>query len=280
MARSADPRSSVRDVSQFSSHDACPNGQQCFVIDDEHGLASGTSMAAPIVAGTIALMMQRDPDLTMQQAKHYLMAGTDEVREPGIASLVGTGELNIVGALLAQERDLESSGEIPNVSHSRVVWANDFVYPGTGPALRGYLIARDANDEPVEPEVGDLAFRVEGPGRVTFETMACGLIALEVTADDGSASQELTVTSEVRGQTIARDTFVIERDPILAEYGYELTGGTCQIDNFSSRGPAPYFWLALLTAALLRAHLRNEMRSNQKHRTPSKRVERAAPKLA
>lgn len=252
MARSADPRTSVREGSQFASYGACPDAVECFVIDDEHGIASGTSMAAPIVAGTIALLMQRDPDLTMEQAKRYLMAGTDSTGEAGLASTVGTGELDIVGALLAQEREGENIPETPSISHCRVVWASDFVYPGTGPALRGYLITRNAENEPVEPEDGDLSFRVEGPGRVTFESLVPGLIELQVTADDGSASQELTIISELLGETIARDTFVIERDPILAEHGYEFTGGTCRIGSVGRRPAVPSLLFVLLTVALLR----------------------------
>lgn len=260
MARSADPRTSVLEVSQFASYGTCPDAVECFVIDDEHGIASGTSMAAPIVAGTIALLMQRDPSLTMEQAKHYLMAGTEPVGEAGASSMVGTGQLDIIGALLAQERDRANSPETPSASHCRVVWASDFVYPGTGPALRGYLITRNAENESVEPEEGELSFQVEGPGRVTFENLVPGLIELQVTAEDGSAAQELTVVSKLLGETIARDTFVIERDPSLAEHGYELTGGTCRTGSVSGRVTGPSLFFVLLTAALLRGRRRAQRR--------------------
>jgi subtilisin family serine protease len=250
MARAADPRRSVREVSQFSSRGACPDGRECLVIDDTHGIASGTSMAAPLVAGTVALMMQRDPTLTMTEAKHYLMAGTRALETESEGSMTGTGELDVVGTLLAQETALTQSEEAAEPSRCRVVWANDFVYPGTGPALSGYLVTRNRAGEPVKTEDADLSFRVEGPGRVTHERVSPGLVALRVTADDGTASGELTIESRVNGETVARDTFVIERDPSLAKYGYELTGGTCSVVSPAQRSRWGATFPALLTLAL------------------------------
>lgn len=250
MARAADPRRSVRDVSQFSAHDSCPEERECFVIDDTHGIASGTSMAAPLVAGTVALLMQRNPKLTMARARHYLMAGTRALSHTGAGSMTGTGELDVIGTLRAQEADLMRDKEAADPSHCRVVWANDFIYPGTGPALSGYLITRSATDEPVQTEDADLSFRVEGPGRVTHERVAPGLVALRVTADEGTASQKLTVTSRVDGETVARDTFIIERDPSLAKYGYELTGGTCSFVT-TRKDPGFPSLLAFLTLLFL-----------------------------
>lgn len=48
------------------------------------GLASGTSLATPLVAGTIALGLERTPDATANQVLHAMMSttGNGEVREP------------------------------------------------------------------------------------------------------------------------------------------------------------------------------------------------------
>ena len=59
---------------------------------------SGTSMAAPVVAGTVALMLQADPELTPNGVKAILQYTAQEY--PGYDALTqGAGFLNAVGAV-------------------------------------------------------------------------------------------------------------------------------------------------------------------------------------
>jgi subtilisin family serine protease len=63
-----------------------------------YGLASGTSMAAPLVAGTVALLMGRSPELTPAQAIALLMRGVEPV--PALEGLVASGgRLNTLRAI-------------------------------------------------------------------------------------------------------------------------------------------------------------------------------------
>jgi serine protease AprX len=63
---------------------------------------SGTSMAAPVVAGTVALMMQANPDLTPNLVKAILQFTSQEY--PGYDALTqGTGFLNARGAVQLAE---------------------------------------------------------------------------------------------------------------------------------------------------------------------------------
>ncbi|HXS19160.1 MAG TPA: S8 family serine peptidase, partial [Polyangiaceae bacterium] len=94
MAQESDPRGDPRSISQFDNAGSCPGDLECYVIDDLHGIASGTSMAAPLAAGTIALLMQRDRALTQQQAKAYLVAGTQTLASELGNSGAGNGELD------------------------------------------------------------------------------------------------------------------------------------------------------------------------------------------
>jgi subtilisin family serine protease len=88
------------------------------VLGDGYGVASGTSMAAPHVAGAAALVLARRPNLTSVQVRQALMLSAEA--KPGLA--VATGRLNVVGAL-TQDVDPPSP---PNLTSTTPVgtWVN------------------------------------------------------------------------------------------------------------------------------------------------------------
>lgn len=59
---------------------------------------SGTSMATPLVSGTLALMFDANPSLTPSAAKAILLYTAEKMREPDMFSQ-GNGSLNAIGAV-------------------------------------------------------------------------------------------------------------------------------------------------------------------------------------
>ena len=94
---------------------------------------SGTSMAAPVVAGTVALMLQANPDLTPNLVKAILQFTSQEY--PGYDALTqGTGFLNARGAVrLAEYFHTKQKGSAypPMNGWSRqIFWGNKRVRGG------------------------------------------------------------------------------------------------------------------------------------------------------
>ena len=232
MAGAADPRGEESTMSQFDDYGTCPSSTECFVIDDEHGISSGTSMAAPMVTGTVALLMQRDSALTMDKARAYLMAGAYRLGASGQSGGWGTGEVDVVGALLAQENDLEQAlapSERPALSaqQSYVVWADSIVHPSPARGLIGQVLLRDAEGRPRPVRKEDLKLEVTGPGRGELEITGPGMVEIKLTAQAGSPFDQLQLRLSAGDLELFTQRLRINLDPVRDESGYALTGGSC-----------------------------------------------------
>ena len=94
---------------------------------------SGTSMAAPVVSGTVALMLQANPSLTPNLVKAILQFTSQEY--PGYDALTqGTGFLNARGAVVLAEyfRRAEPGSAYPSMNgwSRQIFWGNKRVRGG------------------------------------------------------------------------------------------------------------------------------------------------------
>jgi serine protease AprX len=93
---------------------------------------SGTSMAAPVVAGTVALMLQVNPQLTPNEVKAVVQY-TAEVNAYSDPLTQGAGFLNATGAVqLAKYLAAPATTSYPNTTgwSKRLIWGNYLVKGG------------------------------------------------------------------------------------------------------------------------------------------------------
>lgn len=80
-----------------------------------YGYKSGTSMAVPLVTGTISLMLGKNPDLTLEEIRAILVASATDVGAPGRDDFTGFGRVNAYAALLAtpgRTGDIDGDGSV------------------------------------------------------------------------------------------------------------------------------------------------------------------------
>ncbi len=249
MADEADPRGDEMSVSQFASFGACEDVEtECFVVDDQHAVSSGTSMAAPVVSGAVALLLGRQPDLTMSQVQDLLRAGSAKLSSSEAAGRSGTGSLDVEATLLAQDLAASDATRLPG-QESRVAIADIFLIPDPDLALQGYVVLRDEDNQPAggfDPQ--RLSLKVDGPADVELMRLASGLAEFTLAGREGTAEQNVTVEVFFDDQLIAEKTLPVFVDAANARGGLELMGGACR---WEIRAPAQSSGVVAVSICLL-----------------------------
>jgi subtilisin family serine protease len=250
MAATADPRFS--DASFFSTPAACLSRgyvEDCYVVDDRHAVTTGTSMAAPLVSGAIALLFERDPSLDQSRVLALLQAGSHELS--GVVfdeRQIGPGKLDLEGALEA----FDGVSEREPGAATRLTLGASFAHPDSSWPLEGFAIVRDDDDRVADAfDPGRLTLEVRGANVVRpLARVTAGLFSFAVAAEPGTGGRALMLALRFDGQKLAERRVPIAVDPALAEARPTASGG-CTLGR--NRRSAPFcFALALGVLALAR----------------------------
>jgi serine protease AprX len=83
-------------------------------VGNQYFRMSGTSMAAPMVSGAVALLLQDEPGLTPDQVKYRLMATANKTWSGYDANKAGAGYLDVYAAVNGATSESANTGSIPS----------------------------------------------------------------------------------------------------------------------------------------------------------------------
>jgi hypothetical protein len=252
MAQTADPRAGK--ATMFSGGGWCGDlVAECFVVDNRHAVSSGTSMAAPLVSGAVALLFERDPSLTQPEIKRLLAAGA---RRPQGVVLVeqqmGPGALDLMGTLQVQraEQAMTKEGE-PDPTQSFLSLASAHLRPDGVSPLRVVAQLRTASGAAADgfeaKQIGietERARVIEPLSRVAPGHWRFGLVA-----EPGTGQATAKIRLLYRGQPLLERTVPIAVDPLVARGGAEARGG-CAIGKGLDGGRQRAGWLLFALACV------------------------------
>jgi subtilisin family serine protease len=263
LSRAADPRGAGAN-GLFDLHDACAASgfvPSCFVVDDLHAVTSGTSMAAPLVAGAIALLLEEDPELEQDRVRALLQAGSRPLTGAIFSTeQVGPGALDLERTLEAVDAENGTGALREPGSRSRLVLADSVAHPDAAWPLAGLAVVRDeagrVADGFAEPS---LVLVADGGTASGLERVAPGLYRFAVATPAGSGGRELTVALRFEGRTLTSERVPIAVDRSLASAVPSAFGG-CGIAGTRRRASWDWFfglgWVPVMVAGRVRARAR------------------------
>jgi subtilisin family serine protease len=248
MSSAADPRSGGFGI--FSGG-LCA-GAACQVVSDGYGLTAGTSMAAPMVSGAVALLLERQPSLTQPELRGLLISGASTlVVPPDVASREGAGVLDVALAVEAASSGPRGPGAAPAPEQSRLRAARDVVWSDPSRSLSMLLWLRDSGGAVFDTGAERLSVLVGGGELVRpVERVAPGLYEFSV-ATSTSLPASLQVDVAFDAEPFSSLVLPVEGGgdrPHRDEGGCELYA----LDTTSRRGPGFGGGATIALALLLR----------------------------
>jgi subtilisin family serine protease len=139
-------------VGSVFTNPSCPatksgkTDSRCLQIDENHGIAVGTSMSSPVVAGVVALLLQKDPTLTQDKVLALLQGGAHRFRNVAeFGDQSGPGEVDAMGALDALEQMSNPSLQLPAAEQSWITLSSDYVPADGSTAVTAIVELRTAD---------------------------------------------------------------------------------------------------------------------------------------
>ena len=231
--------------------------EACMLVDDTHGISSGTSMSAPVVAGAVALLLERDPTLTQSQAIALVQAGAHPHRGAApYAAQNGPGELDVLGSLTALARMHDPVEAWPARDTSWISLGNDHWSADGKTPMVALLELRNQAGEPADlfdPSRLTAEVSVDGAAldAPPIERLAPGLYRFRALAPTGQGGKLATFRARFDGvDVVAPKRVPIALDGWSARYATTLGGG-CEV-HASGEGSAGTYALAVATLIALR----------------------------
>jgi subtilisin family serine protease len=246
MSELADPRAYPGSAFDLGG---CPDEGSCYVVDDTHGLLVGTSMASPHVAGAVALLLERAPDLTQGRVRELLMAGARYPRvPPSVEQQLGVGVLDVEGA--GQVLELEGSQVVPPAAGAS--WwgiSVDVLRPDV--VAQGFVSLRGSSAAiPQGFDESKLTLTLDRGRVVTPPTrVAAGLFTFAIAASARDLGHQITVDARWDGTSLGARKLRVLGDPFQLDEAPVAVGG-CAVARALAPDPRPPGRAAMLALGL------------------------------
>jgi len=256
MAVTADPRTVPGGL--FDTLLCPPGVPNCYVLDEQHAIAAGTSMSSPHVAGAVALLFESNPKLTQAKVTAILQAGAryPKGKVPNEVQL-GAGALDLMGALQAlvdEPADLDE----PDVTKSWFVLSSAYARPETSWPVWGTVELRLAGGE--VPRALDGTFlTLDVQNGVVVQPLAKirnGLFRFAVAGDVGQSGQEMTIDVRYAGQSLGVKSLPISNDVWTSREAMDAVGGCAVTGGTRAPDGSAWGWAAAAIAGIAAARRR------------------------
>lgn len=234
---------------------ACPDGrsdQTCQQVDPLHAASAGTSFSAPLVAGAVAVILQRDRSVTQAEVLAILQGGAHHLRGPApYDDQSGVAELDVLGALgLTGSSQASFAPSLPSRPDSWLTLGSEFCVADGSTPLQAVIDLRSASTGSGPPLAAQgfeesrfsVYARVDGsaglPGAtsISISRSSPGVRVATITIPPGLGGTALTVGATFDGVDVVQSkTLPIATDHWNADYLPVITGG-CSV---SPLFPAP-----------------------------------------